>query len=79
MPHERRLPGAPDGEFEHWHSHEHFPERLALPGFTNTWLVLVAMAVISAETEVKLSRWSCQMLRQGSSQAPAMSRSPTFS
>jgi hypothetical protein len=20
-------------EFEHWHSHEHFPERLALPGF----------------------------------------------
>ena len=21
------------GEFEHWHSHEHFPERLALPGF----------------------------------------------
>ncbi|MDF2465792.1 MAG: hypothetical protein K0Q43_4027 [Ramlibacter sp.] len=26
---------APDmrAEFEHWHSHEHFPERLALPGF----------------------------------------------
>jgi len=26
---------APDlrDEFEHWHSHEHFPERLALPGF----------------------------------------------
>jgi hypothetical protein len=26
---------APDTrtEFEHWHSHEHFPERLALPGF----------------------------------------------
>lgn len=26
---------APDmrGEFEHWHSHEHFYERLALPGF----------------------------------------------
>ena len=26
---------APDmrEEFEHWHSHEHFPERLALPGF----------------------------------------------
>lgn len=21
------------GEFEHWHVHEHFPERLALPGF----------------------------------------------
>lgn len=21
------------GEFEHWHSHEHFPERLGLPGF----------------------------------------------
>lgn len=21
------------GEFEHWHTHEHFPERLALPGF----------------------------------------------
>ncbi len=20
-------------EFEHWHSHEHFPERLAVPGF----------------------------------------------
>ena len=25
-------PGVRD-EFEHWHSHEHFPERLALPGF----------------------------------------------
>jgi hypothetical protein len=25
-------PGMRD-EFEHWHSHEHFPERLALPGF----------------------------------------------
>ncbi|HUG22283.1 MAG TPA: hypothetical protein VMN83_07135, partial [Albitalea sp.] len=25
-------PGVCD-EFEHWHSHEHFPERLALPGF----------------------------------------------
>lgn len=26
---------APDtrAEFEHWHTHEHFPERLALPGF----------------------------------------------
>lgn len=26
---------APDvrGEFGHWHSHEHFPERLGLPGF----------------------------------------------
>jgi hypothetical protein len=26
---------APDmrADFEHWHSHEHFPERLALPGF----------------------------------------------
>ena len=26
---------APDvrAEFEHWHSHEHFPERLGLPGF----------------------------------------------
>jgi hypothetical protein len=26
---------APDmrAEFEHWHSHEHFPERLTLPGF----------------------------------------------
>lgn len=26
---------APDmkSEFEHWHSHEHFPERLAVPGF----------------------------------------------
>ena len=26
---------APDirDEFEHWHSHEHFPERLGLPGF----------------------------------------------
>ncbi len=26
---------APDvrTEFEHWHTHEHFPERLALPGF----------------------------------------------
>lgn len=26
---------APDmrAEFEHWHSHEHFPERLAIPGF----------------------------------------------
>ena len=26
---------APDvlGEFEHWHSHEHFPERLGIPGF----------------------------------------------
>lgn len=26
---------APDmrAEFEHWHSHEHFPERLAVPGF----------------------------------------------
>jgi hypothetical protein len=21
------------GEFEHWHSHEHFPERLGIPGF----------------------------------------------
>lgn len=21
------------GEFEDWHSHEHFPERLAIPGF----------------------------------------------
>ncbi len=21
------------GEFQHWHSHEHFPERLGLPGF----------------------------------------------
>lgn len=21
------------GEFEHWHTHEHFPERLSLPGF----------------------------------------------
>ena len=21
------------GDFEHWHSHEHFPERLGLPGF----------------------------------------------
>ncbi len=21
------------GEFEHWHTHEHFPERLAVPGF----------------------------------------------
>src|SRR5690242_17099324 len=20
-------------EFEHWHTHEHFPERLAIPGF----------------------------------------------
>ena len=20
-------------EFEHWHSHEHFPERLSIPGF----------------------------------------------
>src|SRR3954469_10684129 len=20
-------------EFEHWHTHEHFPERLSLPGF----------------------------------------------
>lgn len=28
------------GEFEHWHSHEHFPERLALPGFlrASRWL-----------------------------------------
>jgi len=27
-------------EFEHWHSHEHFPERLALPGFrrASRWL-----------------------------------------
>lgn len=25
-------PGMRD-EFEHWHTHEHFPERLALPGF----------------------------------------------
>jgi hypothetical protein len=27
-------------EFEHWHSHEHFPERLALPGFLrgSRWL-----------------------------------------
>jgi len=26
---------APDvrAEFEHWHSHEHFPERMAIPGF----------------------------------------------
>jgi len=26
---------APDmrAQFEHWHSHEHFPERLAIPGF----------------------------------------------
>ena len=26
---------APDmrGEFEHWHTHEHFPERLSVPGF----------------------------------------------
>jgi len=26
---------APDvsGEFEHWHSHEHFPERMSVPGF----------------------------------------------
>jgi hypothetical protein len=26
---------APDmrAEFEHWHTHEHFPERLAIPGF----------------------------------------------
>ena len=22
-------------EFEHWHAHEHFPERLAVPGFLN--------------------------------------------
>ena len=20
-------------EFEHWHAHEHFPERLGIPGF----------------------------------------------
>jgi hypothetical protein len=20
-------------EFEHWHTHEHFPERLGIPGF----------------------------------------------
>jgi len=20
-------------EFEHWHSHEHFPERMGIPGF----------------------------------------------
>jgi hypothetical protein len=24
---------AQRAEFEHWHSHEHFPERLAIPGF----------------------------------------------
>ena len=24
---------AQQAEFEHWHSHEHFPERLVLPGF----------------------------------------------
>src|SRR4051794_26362165 len=26
---------APDirAEFEHWHTHEHFPERLGIPGF----------------------------------------------
>ena len=27
MAHDRRA------EFEHWHAHEHFPERLAIPGF----------------------------------------------
>src|SRR3569623_2443815 len=21
------------GEFQHWHTHEHFPERLSIPGF----------------------------------------------
>ncbi|MEJ6023811.1 hypothetical protein [Ramlibacter sp. PS4R-6] len=24
---------AMQGEFQHWHTHEHFPERLAVPGF----------------------------------------------
>ena len=27
------MAGDMRAEFEHWHSHEHFPERLALPGF----------------------------------------------
>lgn len=27
------IAGETRAEFEHWHSHEHFPERLALPGF----------------------------------------------
>ncbi|WP_298934001.1 hypothetical protein [uncultured Ramlibacter sp.] len=27
------MAGAMRADFEHWHSHEHFPERLAIPGF----------------------------------------------
>ena len=27
------IAGETRAEFEHWHSHEHFPERLAIPGF----------------------------------------------
>src|SRR6187401_1071976 len=36
------IPPAMKAEFEHWHTHEHMPERLAIPGFRRgtRWIAL---------------------------------------
>jgi hypothetical protein len=31
-----KVPGDARAELEDWHSHEHFPERLSIPGFRRT-------------------------------------------
>jgi hypothetical protein len=42
-------------EFEHWHSHEHFPERLVLPGFlrASRWAAADGGKVSSSSTSCR--------------------------